>query len=127
MCAGLTERTASFRTGQPVAAQFSLYPQGLGHHMDAIYGCIDFLKSSGTFERSKNFCTKLRGDAGPVFETLSQAFTGFGAQAGHVTLDVILWANSASKIGIFDTGERSSAEPGFKVCRLGAGRNTICQ
>ena len=85
-------------TGQPVAAQFSLYPLGLGHHMEEIYGCIDFLKSSGTFERSKNFCTKLRGDAGPVFETLSQAFTGFGAQAGHVALDVTLSANSPSKI-----------------------------
>lgn len=84
--------------GQIVAAQFSFYPLGLGHHMDEIYGCIDFLKSSGTFERSKNFCTKLRGDAGPVFATLSQAFTSFGAQAGHVALDVTLSANSPSKI-----------------------------
>ncbi|TGD43652.1 HMP/thiamine-binding protein [Pseudotabrizicola sediminis] len=90
--------TAAALTGQTVAAQFSLYPLGLGHHMDEIYGCIDFLKSSGTFERSKNFCTKLRGDAGPVFETLSQAFTGFGAQAGHVALDVTLSANSPSKV-----------------------------
>lgn len=86
------------QTGQIIAAQFSLYPLGLGHHMDEIYGCIDFLKSSGTFERSKNFCTKLRGDAGPVFATLSQAFTSFGAQAGHVALDVTLSANSPSKI-----------------------------
>ncbi|MGS4919972.1 MULTISPECIES: YkoF family thiamine/hydroxymethylpyrimidine-binding protein [Mameliella] len=86
------------QTGQIVAAQFSLYPLGLGHHMDEVYGCIDFLKSSGTFERSKNFCTKLRGDAGPVFATLSQAFTNFGAQAGHVALDVTLSANSPSRI-----------------------------
>lgn len=84
-------------TGQEVGAQFSLYPLGLGHHMDEIYGCIEFLKTSGTFERSKNFCTKLRGDAGPVFETLSRAFTGFGAQAGHVALDVTLSANSPSR------------------------------
>ena len=97
--APITERIAAARvTGQPIAAQFSLYPLGLGHHMDEIYGCIDFLKSSGTFERSKNFCTKLRGDAGPVFETLSQAFTGFGAQAGHVALDVTLSANSPTKV-----------------------------
>ncbi|MBW3096660.1 Ykof family thiamine-binding protein [Pseudohoeflea coraliihabitans] len=88
---------AAKETGQPVAAQFSLYPLGLGHHMDEIYGCIDFVKASGTFEKSKHFCTKLRGDAGPVFETLSQAFTGFGAQAGHVALDVTLSANSPSK------------------------------
>lgn len=85
-------------TGQAVAAQFSLYPLGHGHHMDEIYGCIEFLKASGTFERAKNFCTKLRGDAGPVFATLSQAFTGFGAQGGHVALDVTLSANSPSKI-----------------------------
>lgn len=81
-------------TGQTVAAQVSLYPLGLGHHMDEIYGCIEFLRISGTFDRSKNFCTLLRGDAGPVFQTLSQAFTGFGAQAGHVALDVTLSANS---------------------------------
>jgi energy-coupling factor transport system substrate-specific component len=53
------------RPDRSVAAQFSLYPLGLGHHMDEIYGCIEFLKGSGTFDRSKNFCTKLRGDAGP--------------------------------------------------------------
>lgn len=84
--------------GQPVAAQFSIYPLGLGHHMDEIYGCIDFLKQSGTFERSKNFCTKLRGDAGAVFETLGQAFVGFGAMAGHVALDVTLSANSPTRV-----------------------------
>jgi energy-coupling factor transport system substrate-specific component len=39
-------------------------------------------QGSGTFERSKNFCTKLRGDAGPVFETLSRAFTGFRRAGG---------------------------------------------
>ena len=85
-------------TGQTIAAQFSLYPLGLGHHMDEIYGCIEFLKASGTFETSKNFCTKLRGDAGPVFETLSRAFTSFGAQAGHVALDVTVSANSPSAV-----------------------------
>ena len=85
-------------TGQGIAAQFSLYPLGRDHHMDDIYGCIDFLKASGCFERSKNFCTKLRGDAGPVFETLAQAFTRFGAQQGHVALDVTVSANSPSLV-----------------------------
>jgi energy-coupling factor transport system substrate-specific component len=102
---GLPERIAACRdavaradlSGQEVAAQLSLYPLGSGHHMDEIYGCIEFLKHSGTFERSKNFCTKLRGDAGPVLETLSQAFTGFGADAGHVAMDVTLSANSPSR------------------------------
>ncbi|MGD1885472.1 MAG: YkoF family thiamine/hydroxymethylpyrimidine-binding protein [Paracoccaceae bacterium] len=81
---------------QTIAAQLSLYPLGVGHHMDEIYGCIEFLKSSGTFDRSKNFCTALRGDAGPVFETLSQTFTGFGPDAGHLAMDVTVSANSPS-------------------------------
>jgi uncharacterized protein YqgV (UPF0045/DUF77 family) len=85
-------------TGQPVAAQFSLYPLGNGHHMDEIYGCIDFLKQSGVFDRSKNFCTKLRGDAGQVFATLSEAFLRFGAPEGHVALDLKVSANSPTAV-----------------------------
>ncbi|MGX9176845.1 YkoF family thiamine/hydroxymethylpyrimidine-binding protein [Mesorhizobium sp. BHbdii] len=84
------------KLGQEVAAQFSLYPLGEGHHMDEIYGCIDFLKASGVFDRSKNFCTKLRGDAGPVFATVSEAFLRFGAPQGHVALDLTVSANSPS-------------------------------
>lgn len=102
----LAERIAAARaavaaapeTGQPVAAQFSLYPLGRGQHMDEIYGCIEFLKSSGVFDRSKNFCTKLRGDAGPVFATLSEAFLRFGAPEAHVALDLTVSANSPSRV-----------------------------
>lgn len=83
--------------GQPAAAQFSLYTLGIDQHMDEIYGCIDFLKSSGTFDRSKNFCTKLRGDAAPVFATVQEAFVRFGAPEGHVTIDLTVSANSPSK------------------------------
>lgn len=84
------------QTGQIIAAQFSLYPLGIGHHMDEIYGCIDFLKTSGVFDRAKNFCTRLSGDAGPVFATLSEAFLRFGAPEGHVALDLTVSANSPS-------------------------------
>src|SRR5690606_38328385 len=42
--------------GLTVAAQFSLYPLGAAPHMDEIYGSIEFVKSSGVFDRSKNFC-----------------------------------------------------------------------
>jgi energy-coupling factor transport system substrate-specific component len=87
---------AAPQTGRIVSAQFSLYPLGDGHHMDEIYGCIAFLKQSGVFDRSKNFCTKLRGDAGPVFATLSEAFLRFGAPQGHVALDLKVSANSPS-------------------------------
>lgn len=83
-------------TGQSVSAQFSLYPLGEGHHMDEIYACIDFIKLSGVFERSKNFCTKLRGDAGPVFATMSESFLRFGSLEGHVAVDLTVSANSPS-------------------------------
>src|SRR5919112_6237355 len=85
-------------TGQIVAAQFSLYPLGDGHHMDEIYGFIEFLKKSGVFDRSKNFCTKLRGDAGAVFATLSEAFLRFGALNGHAAIDLKVSANSPSAV-----------------------------
>lgn len=80
-----------------IDVQFSLYVLGQDRHMDEIYGCIDFLKASGTFLRSKNFCTRLRGDAGAVFETVRQAFLRFGPAEGHVTIDLTASANSPSK------------------------------
>ena len=83
-------------TNQRVSAQFSYYPLGRGEHMDEIYACIDFLKQSGVFDRSKNFCTKLSGDAGPVFATLSEAFLRFAPPHAHVALDITLSANSPS-------------------------------
>ncbi len=82
--------------GVGIDVQFSLYVMGAGGHMDEIYGCIDFLTSSGTFLTSKNFCTRLRGDAGAVFETLRQAFLRFGPAEGHVTIDMTASANSPS-------------------------------
>jgi energy-coupling factor transport system substrate-specific component len=94
IAAAIRHVEAAPTTGQVVAAQFSLYPLGSGHHMDEIYGCIEFLKTSGVFDRSKNFCTKLRGDAGAVFATLSEAFLRFGAPQGHVALDLKVSANS---------------------------------
>lgn len=83
-------------TGQRVTAQFSYYPLGRGEHMDEIYACIDFLKASGSFDRAKNFCTKLSGDAGPVFATLSEAFLRFAPAGAHVALDITISANSPS-------------------------------
>ena len=85
-------------TGREIAAQFSLYPLGESHHMDEVGACIDFLKCSGVFDRSKNFCTKLRGDAGPVFATLSEAFQRFGSPRGHVALDLTVSANSPTAV-----------------------------
>lgn len=89
--------TATPERGQTADAQLSLYVMGAGEHMAEIMGCIDFLKQSGTFDRSKNFCTRLTGDAGPVFATLQQAFCRFGPPDGHVTIDLTVSANSPSK------------------------------
>jgi len=95
--ASLAALAATPKTGQTADAQFSLYVMGAGDHMAEIMGCIDFLKQSGTFDRSKNFCTRLTGDAGPVFATLQQAFGQFGPPNGHVTIDLKVSANSPSK------------------------------
>ncbi|MFS8112002.1 YkoF family thiamine/hydroxymethylpyrimidine-binding protein [Rhizobium jaguaris] len=95
--AALTAVATTPVTDQPSAAQFSLYVMGTGDHMDEIYGCIDFLKRSGTFDKAKNFSTKLRGDAGAIFATLQQAFVNFGPPEGHVTLDVTVSANSPTR------------------------------
>ena len=96
--AALAAVTGATATGQPVGAQLSLYPLGAAHHMDEIYGCIDFMKRSGVFGRSKNFCTTLRGDAGPVFATLSEAFLRFGSPEGHLALDLTVSANSPTAV-----------------------------
>lgn len=85
------------QTKQPADAQFSLYVMGAGDHMAEIMGCIDFLKHSGCFDRSKNFCTRLTGDAGVVFATLQQGFCRFGPPNGHITMDLTVSANSPSK------------------------------
>lgn len=85
-------------SGQATAAQLSLYTLGIDQHMDEIYGCIDFLKSSGVFDKSKNFCTKLRGDAAAVFATVGEALVRFGPPAGHVTIDLTVSANSPSTL-----------------------------
>ncbi|MDP3524416.1 MAG: YkoF family thiamine/hydroxymethylpyrimidine-binding protein [Hoeflea sp.] len=94
--AALAALSEAPETGEIARAQFSLYVMGEGHHMDEIMGCIDFLKSSGCFDRSKNFCTRLKGDSGVVFATLREAFCRFGPPAGHVTIDLTVSANSPS-------------------------------
>ena len=89
---------AASKTGQTVAAQFAYYPLGETQgYMSDIYAAIDFIADSGTLERTKNFCTKLRGDAGEVLETLHQVFVGFAGENAHIALDVTLSANSPTK------------------------------
>lgn len=100
--------------GQHASAQFAYYPLGndltstgageggegeggkTNKHMDEIYACIGFIKSSGVFEKEKNFVTKLSGDAGKVFATLHEVFLRFGKEGAHVALDLTVSANSPS-------------------------------
>lgn len=84
-------------TGEEARAQCSLYVMGSGDHMTEIAGCIEFLRGSGVFDRSKNFCTRLAGDAGPVFAALAEGFCRFGPPEGHVTMDLTVSANSPSQ------------------------------
>ena len=84
-------------TDMHAAAQFSLYVMGTGDHMNEIYGCIDFLKQSGVFGRSKNFCTRLDGDAGAVFATIEAALCRFGPPEVHVAIDLTVSANSPTR------------------------------
>ena len=84
--------------GQAAAAQFSLYVMDTDDHMAEIYGCIDFLKRSGVFDRSKHFCSRLRGDSGKMFATLQEAFCRFGPPEGHVTIDLTVSANSPTAV-----------------------------
>ena len=87
------------QTGQPVTGQFALYVLGSDTHMPEVYGCIELLERSGVLDRSKNFVTKVKGDAGAVFEALSETFMRFGPTDGHITLDVTISANSPSSAG----------------------------
>lgn len=87
---------AATSVGRPVDAQLSVYPLGAEQHMDEIYGCIDFLKRSAVFAGPKHFCTRLSGDAGPVFAAVQEAFTRFGAPDGHLAVDLTVSANSPS-------------------------------
>ncbi|HEU0220963.1 MAG TPA: YkoF family thiamine/hydroxymethylpyrimidine-binding protein [Paracoccaceae bacterium] len=80
--------------GQQAVAQAALYPLGTEAHMEEIAACIGFLDLSGLMERPKNFCTKLRGDAGPLFAGIAEAFLSFGAPEAHVTMDLKVSANS---------------------------------
>ena len=95
--AALARVAAAGTDGVAAAAQLSLHPLGDAAHMDEIAACIAFLRRSGVHARAKNFCTKLRGDAGPLFATVAEAFLAFGAPEGHVTADLKVSANSPTR------------------------------
>jgi uncharacterized protein YqgV (UPF0045/DUF77 family) len=81
----------------PVSAQISLYPLGTEAHMTRIGACIDFLKQVGVYDRSKHFCSKLRGDAATVFAAIERAFIDFAPMSAHVVMTVTVSAGSPSR------------------------------
>ncbi|MBM6592839.1 YkoF family thiamine/hydroxymethylpyrimidine-binding protein [Microvirga pudoricolor] len=83
--------------GIPVAAQISLYPLGTEAHMARIGACIDFLKQAGVYEKSKHFCSKLRGDASTVFAAIERAFIDFAPMSAHVVMSITVSAGSPSR------------------------------
>jgi hypothetical protein len=83
--------------GLAVAAQISLYPLGTEAHMARIGACIDFLKAARVFDRSKHFCTKLRGDAADVFAAIERCYVDFAPASAHVVLTITVSAGSPSR------------------------------
>jgi uncharacterized protein YqgV (UPF0045/DUF77 family) len=79
------------------AAQYSLYPLGREDYMEQIYGAVAEAKKTGSFTRSKNFCTRLDGPADKLFETIFESFVG--APASHAVIHATISANSPSKKG----------------------------
>lgn len=79
------------------AAQYSLYPLGREDYMEQIYQAVAGAKETGTFARSKNFCTRLDGPADKLFQTIYESFTG--APASHAVIHATVSANSPSRKG----------------------------
>ena len=84
-------------SGIKASAQISLYPLGTEAHMSRIGACIDFLKAVGVFDRSKHFCTKLKGDAAEVFSAIERSYLDFAPANAHVVLTITVSAGSPTK------------------------------
>lgn len=84
-------------SGLKTSAQISLYPLGTEAHMARIGACIDFLKAVGVYDRSKHFCTKLKGDAAEVFAAIERSYLDFAPANAHVVLTITVSAGSPTK------------------------------
>ncbi len=83
--------------GLKTSAQISLYPLGTEAHMARIGACIDFLKAVGVYDKSKHFCTKLKGDAAEVFAAIERSYLDFAPANAHVVLTITVSAGSPTK------------------------------
>ncbi|TPM94750.1 YkoF family thiamine/hydroxymethylpyrimidine-binding protein [Mesorhizobium sp. B2-1-3A] len=83
-------------SGIQVAAQFALLPLAASDYIETIAQTLVFLKAVGLRTTSKDFGTRVDGDAAHVLAAFSTILTHFGNPAGHVVLQATLVANSPS-------------------------------
>lgn len=84
-------------TGIEIDAQFSLYPLGISHYMQAIAQAVEAVKTRGVYEKSKNFCTRLTGDLSAVFQGVEETFEQTARETGHVVIHLTASKGSPSK------------------------------
>ena len=84
-------------SGVQVAAQFALLPLAASAYIETIAKTLVFLQVVGLRTTSKDFGTRIDGDAAHVLAAFSTILTHFGHPAGHVVLQATLVANSPSE------------------------------
>lgn len=83
-------------SGVQVAAQFAFLPLAASDYIETIAQTLVFLKAVGLRITSKDFGTRVDGDAAHVLAAFSTILTHFGSPTGHVVLQATLVANSPS-------------------------------
>lgn len=84
-------------SGVQIAAQFAFLPLAASDYIETIAQTLVFLKAVGLRITSKDFGTRIDGDAAHVLAAFSTILTHFGSPTGHVVLQATLVANSPSE------------------------------
>ena len=69
-----------------VNAQFSLYPMNYSGYMETVAREIEAVKTADVFDRSKHFCTRLKGNVETVFNAVYRSFESAAHDSGHVVI-----------------------------------------
>lgn len=89
-------------SGIRARGHWSLYPLldggSTGEHMDGIYAAVELARSTGVFDGSDHFATRLDGDLGAVLATVASGWLLVGQTIQHVTTHLTLSINSPSQI-----------------------------
>ncbi|CDX51020.1 putative HMP/thiamine-binding protein YkoF [Mesorhizobium plurifarium] len=84
-------------SGIKVAAQFAFLPLAASDYIETIAQTLVFLKAVGLQITSKDFGTRVDGDAAHVLAAFSTILAHFGSPTGHVVLQATLVANSPTQ------------------------------